>query len=447
MTAVFQTSRTRIAFALTVVLGLAACSDEEVILPGVRENIRSDETLAAANVALQTDIEGSRAISLPPVTANASWEQGFGTPANRTAHPALGPNPQLIWSANIGAGDARKVRITADPIVGGGQIYTLDANAQVTAVTPGGQTVWTQDVRPARDREGDATGGGMAYANGSLYVSLGFGEVVALDAASGAVRWRQQLDATGSGNPLVVGDLLYLVAGDDTGWAIRTDTGRIAWQLTATPSVSNVLGAPAPVLADGLVVFAFGSGELIATFPQGGLRRWAASVAGQRLGRVTNRISDITGAPVAVGNTVYAGNHSGRIVAFDTGNGARNWTATEGALNPVWPAGDSIFAVSDRNELLRLDASSGIIIWRTELPGFVKDRPRRRDEIIAHHGPVLAGGRLVVTSNDGLIRYFSPTDGSLLATTEIPGGATTAPVFAGGVMYVVSTRGQLHAFR
>lgn len=447
MTAYFSTSRARYAFALSLVLGLAACEEEDIILPGPREDIRSEEVLAAANVAIQTDIEGSRAISLAPTTANADWQQSYGSPANRTAHPALGSNPQLLWSANIGTGDGRKERITADPVIGGGQIYTLDADAQVTALTPGGQVVWSQDVRPVRDREGDSTGGGLAYSNGSLFVSLGYGEIASLDAATGAVQWRQQLDATGSGNPLVVGNLIYLVAGDDTGWAIEADSGRIAWQLTATPSVANVLGAPAPAVAGGLIVFAFGSGELIATFPQGGLRRWAATASGQRLGRVTSRISDITGAPVSVGDTLYAGNHSGRIVAFDTGNGERRWTAAEGALNPVWPAGDSIFAVTDRNELMRLDASSGLIIWRTELPGFIKDRPRRRDEIVAHHGPVLAGGRLVVTSNDGVIRYFSPQDGSLLGTTEISGGATTGPVFAGGVMYVVSTRGQLHAFR
>lgn len=447
MTAYFSTSRTRYAFALSLVLGLAACEEEDLILPGEREDIRSEEVLAAANVVRQTEIEGSRPISLPATSGNADWQQSYGSPANRTAHPALASNPQLLWSTGIGAGDGRRERITANPVIGGGQVYTLDSEAQVTALTPGGQVVWTQNVRPLRDEAGDSTGGGLAYSNGSLIVSMGYGEIASLDAATGAIRWRQQLDATGSGNPLIVGDLIYLVSGDDTGWAIETDSGRIAWQLTATPSVANVLGAPAPVVADGLIVFAFGSGELIATFPKGGLRRWAATASGQRLGRARSRISDITGAPVVVGNTLYAGNHSGRIVAFDTGNGERKWTANDGAISPVWPAGDSIFAVTDRNELMRLDASTGLIIWKTELPGFIKDRPRRREEIVAHHGPVLAGGRLVVTSNDGQIRYFSPQDGSLIGTTEIPGGATTGPVFAGGVMYVVSTRGQLHAFR
>jgi len=447
MSSLLCTARTRFFMAAGLITALAACAEDDFVLPGEREDIRPPEVQLAASLAPLADPEGSRAIRLPAAAVNAEWAQSHGSAANRVAHPALSATPQLAWSANIGAGDSRKQRITADPVVGGGRIYTLDAKAQVSAVSPAGDVIWSRDVRPARDREEDATGGGLAYDNGTLYVSLGFGEVSALDAATGTVRWRQQLDATGSGSPLVLGDTLYLVAGDDTGWAIDTDDGRVVWRVTATPSVANVLGAPAPVLAGGLTVFAFGSGELIATFPKGGLRRWAASVAGQRMGVVTARYSDITGAPVAVGDTIYAGNHSGRLVAFDAGNGERIWTAREGALSPVWPAGDSVFAITDRNELIRLDASTGQIIWTSELPGYVRDRPRRRDEIVANHGPVLAGGRLIVTSNDGVMRAFSPENGSLLSTVEIPGGATTGPVIAGGTLYVVSTRGQLHAFR
>ena len=43
---------------------------------------------------------------------------------------------------------------------------------------------------------------------------------------------------------------------------IEADTGRVAWQIGGSTSVSNVLGAPAPVVTSELAVFAFGSGEL-----------------------------------------------------------------------------------------------------------------------------------------------------------------------------------------
>lgn len=424
---------------------LAACAEKQVILPGERQDIRAgldmpeDKPKAADNVA--------RAIRLPGQSVNADWTQGIGSPAYRVDNAALGGSLQRIWTTPIGSPDGKRARITADPVVGGGLIYTLDSGARVSGVTPSGALAWSTDLTPPNERPGDATGGGLAYAGGTLYVSSGFGVVTALDARSGAVRWRQKLDATGSGTPTVRDGIVYLVAGDDTGWAIDADDGRIVWQLSAAPSITNVLGAPAPALGGDLAVFGFGSGDVVAAFRQGGTRRWTASVAGQRLGRAVSRISDVTGSPVISGDTVYAGNHSGRLAAFDTNAGEQLWMARQGALGPVWPAGDSIFAVTDLNQLARFDARDGSVIWAVDLPGFVKDKPRKRGRTWAHYGPILAGGRIVIASNDGWLRFFSPESGQLVSRVAVPGGATTAPVVANRTLYVVGSDGALHAFR
>jgi len=444
MNAAFSLSRTGLALLGGAVLVLAGCSEPEVILPGEREDIRP-----VAEQRLAGDLSGnaSRAIRLGAQTANADWAQGQGTPAYRIAHPALGPAPRLAWSMSIGAGDSRKQRITAAPVVANGLVYTLDAAARVSAVNTSGAVVWTADLTPPSDDEGQATGGGMAFHDGTLYVSSGFGLLTALDAATGARRWQQKLDATGSGQPTVYKGLIYLVAGDDTGWAIEPEDGRIAWQVSGTPSITNVLGAPAPALTPDLAIFAFGSGDLMATFRRGGLRRWYASVAGQRKGRAQALIMDVTGSPVVVRDRLYAGNHAGRTVAYELDTGERIWTAREGAMGPVQPAGDSLFLVSDRNQLVRLDARDGSTIWAVDLPGDLKDSSKKRGPSYANYGPILAGGRIVVASSDGLLRFFDPEDGSLSGSLEVPGGATAAPVVAGRTLYVVGGKGELHAFR
>ena len=434
-------SRLGVPAAAVALTTLAACQEPEIILPGAREDIRP----AADTETVET--RGSQPVSLPAQNANASWPQSPGTAAFRTTNAALRGTPQLTWSTSIGNGDSRKQRITAEPVVAGGLIYTLDSGATVSAVSPQGQLVWNTNLIPASDGDSDATGGGMAYSNGVLYVSSGFGRLTALDAKSGTIRWQKRLNATGSGAPLVSDGLLYLVAGDETGWTVDTKDGRIAWQIESTPSVGNVLGAPAPVLTSDLSVFAFGSGDITATFRKGGIRRWNASVAGGRRGRAAAQIVDVTGGPIVAGDTIYIGNHSGRTVAFDAASGERRWTADEGAVDTVWPAGNSIYLISDRSQLVRLNASDGTVVWAQDLPGFVKDKPKRRGPIFAHYGPILAGGRIVVASNDGYLRFFNPVDGSLVHRVEVPGGATTAPVVAGQTLYVVSTKGQLHAFR
>jgi outer membrane protein assembly factor BamB len=433
-----------LAAALLGLLMVSACSEPEIILPGERQGLR--EVMQDAEIEPRSE-NLSRPIALGAATSNSEWAQFWGTQAFRTSHPALRSTPQLVWSADIGAGNSRRQRIVADPVVGGGRIFTLDAAQLVTATSTSGQTLWRRSLAPARDRSGDATGGGIAYADGRIYVAVGYGLLAAIDAASGQLIWTQELGATGSGAPSVRGDLVYLTAGDDTGWALDTDTGRIRWQIGTASSIGNVLGAPAPVLTDDLAIFAFGSGEIQAVFRRGGLRRWDAAVVGQRRGYASADIGDITGPPVVDGTRAYVGNQSGRIVAVSVGNGERIWTAQEGAAGPVWPAGDSVFVVTDRNELLRLSKEDGSRIWGVDLPNFVKARPRRQAAIFAHFGPIVAGGRVILASSDGFLRSFDPTNGALLYSTEIPGGAATSPAFAGGTLYVVNARGQLLAYR
>lgn len=417
-------------------------------MQGEREGIRDVLSSPRATAETETSEQDRRLpISLVAAGTNAAWPQSAGTPATRAAHAALSAVPQLAWSTSIGAGDGRKQRITATPVVADGRVFTLDAGARVTAVSTSGETLWSRDLVPANESDNDATGGGLAYEGGTLYISSGFGLMTALDAATGAEKWQQNLRATGSGTPTVAGDLVYLVAGDELAWALEKDTGRIRWQLSATPNIHNVMGAPAPAVSEKYVVFAFGSGEVQGAFRKGGLRLWDSQVAGQRDGYSTARVGDITGDPVIEGETVYVGSHSGRTVALGLANGERIWTADEGAIEAVWPAGDSVFLVSDRNELIRLSAEDGSQIWATKLPFFTKDKPRRQAEIYAHHGPVLAGGHLVVASGDGYLRMFDPASGKLTGRVEVPGGATTGPVVAGGTLYVVSRNGQLHAFR
>lgn len=437
-------SRTGLALLGGAALLLSACAEPEVILPGEREPIRpvTEEQMA------QDGFENrALPIRLPAQTANAVWAQGQGTPSYRIAHPALSKTPKLAWSVNIGEGDGRRQRITAAPVVANGLIYTLDSAARVTAVTTDGAIAWSRDLVPATDKDGEATGGGLAYHDGVLYISSGYGLLTALEAASGEIRWQQQLEATGSGKPTIYDGLIYLVAGDDTGWAVRAKDGRIAWQVTATPSVANVLGAPAPALTRELAIFAFGSGDLIATFRRGGLRRWSASVAGQRKGRAKSQVLDVTGSPVVAGNHVYAANNVGRTVSYDLETGERLWTAREGSLGPVLVTGGSVFSISDQNHLARMDANDGSTIWSVRLSDYIKDTSRKRGPVYANYGPILAGGQIITASNDGWLHFYKPEDGLQFYSAFVPGGATTAPVVAGRTLYVVSTKGELHAFR
>ena len=432
-----MTAKTITAATLALAL-LAGCSEPDIILPGERFAIRPGG--ATVNEA--------RPISLPSPRVNADWSERLANAQNRIVHPALGAAPAQIFAVSIGDGDSRRARITADPVVAGGAIYTLDARSRVMATATSGAPLWATDVARPSDNRADASGGGLAVSGGRLFVTTGYGELVALDARSGGELWRQDLDAPGTAAPTVLGGLVYVISRDSTAWALEADTGRIRWQLDGTPSLTAFGGGAGAAVNDDIAVLPFPSGEVVGAFPQGGLRRWSSAVSGNRPGEVISRFSDIAGDPVIDGGRVYAGNFSGGLVALDAFNGETIWTAGEGAVGPVWPTGNSVFLVNDLSELVRLDKDSGQPIWRVQLPRQIDEgRLRPQRTVFAHYGPVLAGGRLVVASSDGNIRFFSPTSGALVGALPIEGGAASNPVVAGGTLYVVSKTGQLVAFR
>ncbi|WP_371169745.1 PQQ-like beta-propeller repeat protein [Aliiroseovarius sp. 2305UL8-7] len=434
---------------------LGACSQQEYILPGDREGLRSlnPQTLSAAEIAAaEASVEGggrvdaARSISLPAAVNHASWPQLGGSATHRIQHPALSGSPKLRFAVSIGKGNDRKHRITADPVVADGRVFTLDSRAQVVATSTSGQTLWSRDLTPASDNSDDASGGGLAYANGTVFVTSGFGYVSALDAATGKIKWQQKMDASGSGAPSVSGGLVYVVSRDNSAWTIDANTGRVKWRLSGIPSQDGVVGVSSPAVTNRLAILPFASGEIIAALKKGGARVWSSSISGERAGRGYSLVTDITGEPVVKDGVIYTGNPVGRTVAINM-SGERLWTAKEGAVSTVWVTGGSVFLVSDQNELVRLDAKTGERIWGKKLPFYTQSKSRKRKAVYTNFGPVLAGGKLWVASSDGVMRGFSPADGALVGQVAIPGGAATRPVVVNGTAYLVSRDGKLLALR
>ncbi|MGR3627381.1 MAG: outer membrane protein assembly factor BamB family protein [Limimaricola sp.] len=420
---------------------LAACSQPDERLPGTRIGVALPGAAGA---------EGGNAAPLAlmaPVT-NADWPQRGGGADRDIAHPALGPRLAPLFRTKFGAAETRRTRITAEPVVAGGRVFVMDAEAGVAALSTGGAPLWQRSLVPAADAPGQASGGGLATDGARLYAVTGFGELVALDAATGARLWTQDMGAPGAGAPAIAGGIVYAVSRDGRGIALDAATGRLLWQVSGVEDVARFDGGAGPAVKGDLAVFPFASGEIVGVFPEGGRQRWSAVVAGRRPGSAAaTAASGSSGDPVLEDGRIYAGNATGRLSALDDFTGETIWSASDGATGPVVPAGNSLFLLNDLGQLLRLDAATGSAVWRVELPKGAPGGFLRRDSRVAHYGPVLAGGRLIVAGSDGAIRQFDPVSGRLVGEIALEGGAASAPVVAGGVLYVVTSDGALAAFR
>ncbi|MDB0044404.1 PQQ-like beta-propeller repeat protein [Planktomarina temperata] len=426
-------------------LGLGVgCSNSDPRLQGERELLDGTVFVETDARFLAEDLPDLRLPSPQPVPA---WTHQGGNAQHIAAHAELPAELTLSWSRRIGAGDGKRHQISAAPVAQGGQVYTLDSQSMVTAIDETGTILWQSELGKSSDALKDASGGGLAVGGTQLFVTTGFGTVVALDTASGAELWTQDLASYGGASPTVYDDLLYIAARDGAAWAIDTSNGRIKWQVAGPMVAASHTGGPGPAVSDKYAVFPFGTGDVLASFRKGGLRSWSSGLSGARLGLASTQVRDLTGQPVIEGSSVYLASSAGRMAAVDLNTGLRIWTAKQGSQGHILVAGGAVFAVSDAGNLIRLSKDDGALIWSTPLPKFTKKSVKSRAKIHAHYGPILAGGRLILASSDGLIRQFNPADGTLITTVDLPSGAASAPIVVNGTLYVLSTKGDLLAFR
>ncbi len=435
------------ALALSSVVLMSGCealnffSDDEEKLSGTRISL-SDS--GSAN-ALAADA-GAVRVSIPRATANADWPQLNGNAARSIGHVQTADTLALVWTADAGAGSGSSGRIVSSPVVAGGLVYTLDAGATVSAFNAqSGAEIWRSDLTPEGEDAFDGFGGGLAYDGGRLYVSNGFGNLHALSAVSGSVEWTATLGAPSRSAPAVAEGRVFAVTRNNRVIAADAGTGEVLWSEQALEQSAGVLGGAAPAAFGPVVVAPFSSGELNAYVAASGRVGWVDDLTGTRNATALSVLNDVSSDPVIVDGTVYAASQSGRFAAVDLRTGERLWTRNAGGLQAPYVAGNTVFFVSGEGRLLAFEKDTGNVIWARELGGFRDAESRERP--ITWAGPVLAGGRLLLTSDLGKIVAIEPLNGNPAGEVDLPGGAKNAPVVAGGTVYVLTDDATLAAYR
>jgi outer membrane protein assembly factor BamB len=303
MTASNPTRRAALLASLALLPGCSLYDSwfgsDKKTLPGERQAVlQGGRGLADATAA--------RAVTVPPPVDVAEWPQPGGTPAHEGGHLALAGGFNRAWTASIGESTGYRRRITAQPMVAGGRVFTMDADGVVAAFdAAGGRNIWRSTTEPEDDRSTNV-GGGIAVAGDTVFASTGRAEVLALDAASGAVRWRAPLGAPARSAPTVVGERLFVGTLDNQMLGLSAKDGKRLWSYQSPATETLVLGLPAPAFVDGIVIAGFGSGELVALREASGTVVWSDSLSAARGRTSITDLSAIRGLPVVRDGRVHA---------------------------------------------------------------------------------------------------------------------------------------------
>jgi outer membrane protein assembly factor BamB len=392
-------------------------------------------------LAPDPDLSG-HAIVVPAPAPIADWPQPGGNADNAPINVMGSTDLNVDWRTDLGAGSNRRVQIAAPPVIADGKLYFLDADHRVHAVDANnGHRLWTHELRPKDSKDHSARGGGVAVADGRVFVTTGFGFAVALDAASGDEIWRAQAGAPFHAAPTAAGGRVLAVTNDSELVSFDAETGAVQWNYQAIAEPARILAASSPAVEGDTVVAPFASGEIIALLAANGRRLWTDSLS--RSGRMTSlsAINDIAGRPAIDGNAVFAASHSGVLAAIDYRTGTRIWSRAFASTQTPWIAGDVLYAVSVDAELAAFSRTTGGVYWVRQLRRY-KDEKKNSGRI-AWTGPIMVGGKLILANSLGEVVAVAPETGEVGATRELHAPIFIPPIAANGMIYFVTDEARL----
>jgi len=401
-------------------------------------------------------------IQLPPPYRNPEWPQPGGYASNAMYHLAAPGRLREIWSQDAGKGNDLDSHLTSAPVVGGGLIYALDAEAHIYVFrATDGRPVWNRRLAPKNGTDmptlwgllgkhntvdpPQGMGGGVAYDDGKIFVTSGFGVLRCLDARTGRDIWQKDLGMPIVNAPVVNGGRIFVSTHDNHFYALAENDGRQLWDHQGITESAGILASTNAAVSGETVIAPYTSGEIVALRVQNGNVGWNDVLS--RSGHVTalSALDDVAGRPVIDRGVVYAISQSGLMAAFSVNTGERLWTRDIGGIQTPWAAGDYVYVLDNNARLICLTRKEGRVRWIHQLPQY-EDMEKKSDPII-WAGPVLVSDKLILVSSNGYAEAISPYDGKLAGRVEIPDGTTIAPVVANGILYLYTSDAELVALR
>ncbi len=289
----------RLCAAVVLVAALGGCDSVKSLISGSDKTPLPGQRVSVLNLehGLKPDPQlNALKIAVPQPFDNNAWPDAGGFPNHAMYHLALGDSLERAWKSNAGEGANRYGRVVAQPVLAKDRIFTMDAQDIVTAFdAKSGSRLWRFDPQP-EDADAKTYGGGVAAAGDRVYIGTGYGEVMALDAATGKVSWRAKVNAPIHSPPTVADDRVFVVTVENELDVLSAADGNKLWSHNGLPEPAGLAGGASPAVAGDLVVVPYSSGELYALRVENGRPLWNDSLAAAQPVGALSSLADIRGA-------------------------------------------------------------------------------------------------------------------------------------------------------
>src|SRR6266508_1078826 len=358
-------------------------------------------TAMAGSAGLQAAVAAGSGEGPATPTASGNWSQfhegvthhGFQA-SESVISVASAPTLELKWKHQTGD------RVQSSPAVVGGILYVGSWDGYLYALNAAsGALKWKYKTGSM------ITTSGPAVVSGVVYVGAENGTVYAVNASNGSLKWKRSIGGSIRSSPAVSGGTLYIgnmVKAIPTGmngyvYALNANTGGVKWVSDKTWAVRT-----SPAVADGKVYFGSDASKVFALNATTGAQIWAHLVLGM-----------VRSSPAVGNGLVYIGDDGGQlyaldidkrlpmishVYAFDAATGRQKWVTQMFDWTSVSPSiANGVLFTSPSRYVEAYDAQTGEHLWEDRMIGD------------SDASPAVSNGIVYYASNDGAIYAFTPS--------------------------------------
>lgn len=328
-----------------------------------------------------------------------------------------------VWEARIGS-----IGFPLVPTVHDGVFYVASGSGDVVALqADSGATLW-------RASAGGAIAAGVGSDGRFTSVVTRGNEVVTFD--SGREVWRKRVPSAVVTPPFVAGERVFVMGVDRAVHAFDALDGRRLWVYSKP--------GDALTLAQASVVSSFRNNLLVAQGqrltaldPLRGTVQWEVPLASPRGSNEVERLADLIGPAVRVGDRVCARAFQSAVGCADAARGVLLWSRNNAGAQAVASNAELVFGADASDRITAWRANNGDVAWQSE-------------KLLYRglSGAVAVGPSVVFGDSEGYLHFMAADSGEQQLRLRAGSKAILgAPALSGSTMMVVAQDGGIYAFR
>jgi outer membrane assembly lipoprotein YfgL len=259
-------------------------------------------------------------------------------------------------------------------------------------------------------------------------------KLVVLDGTQ--VAWRAQLSSRVSTPPLVAGERVFVMGVDRAVLAFDAKGGQRLWTLRRPGDALTLLNIGVLVAVKDTLVAGQGS-RLAGIDPTRGTVRWEVPIGTPRGSNEVERLADLVGPPVRLGDRLCARSFQASVGCADADSGRLIWSRIAGGINALG---------GDDEVIVGADATDRIVAWKTANGDLAWNSERMLYRGLS--APTAVGPAVVFGDFEGYVHFLDRKDGQPLLRLATDGSPVVGkPALSGTTLLVATRNGGFFALR